>query len=63
MDWDRSGTISRSEFRSYLEELKKGEDISIEDVMEAFKNMDKDGNNMIHWEEFYVSATAFRVAR
>ena len=55
MDWDRNGTISRTEFKSYLQEMKKGEEINMEEVMRAFKNMDKNQDNQISWDEFYVS--------
>ena len=55
MDWDRNGTISRSEFKSYLQEMKKGEEINMDEVLKAFKNMDKNNDNQISWDEFYVS--------
>ena len=55
MDWDRNGTISRTEFKSYLQEMKKGEEINMEEVLTAFKNMDKNKDNQISWDEFYVS--------
>ena len=55
MDWDRNGSISRTEFKSYLQEMKKGEEINMEEVLEAFKNMDKNHDNQISWDEFYVS--------
>ncbi len=57
MDWDRSGSISRAEFKNYLEELKKGEALSNEEVNDAFKNIDKDGDHHIHWEEFCEAMT------
>ena len=55
MDWDRNGSISRTEFKSYLQEMKKGEEINMEEVLTAFKNMDKNKDNQISWDEFYVS--------
>ena len=60
MDWDRNGTISRTEFKSYLQEMKKGEEINMEEVMRAFKNMDKNQDNQISWDEFYVSDDLIR---
>ena len=55
MDWDKNGTISCIEFKSYLAKLKKGEDLDHEDVVEAFNAIDVDGSKQINWAEFYVS--------
>jgi len=32
MDWDKNGYVTPLEFKSYMAELKKGEDINTEDV-------------------------------
>lgn len=55
MDWDKNGTISCVEFRSYLQQLKKGEELDNEEVLKAFNKMDVDGSKQINWEEFFVS--------
>ena len=55
MDWDKNGTISCIEFKSYLAKLKKGEDLDHEDVVEAFNAIDVDGSKQINWSEFFVS--------
>lgn len=58
MDWDKNGYITPIEFRSYLEALKKGEEISQEEVIKAFNSIDKDGSKQIHWNEFLVRELA-----
>ena len=55
MDWDKNGTISCVEFKSYLSKLKKGEDVNHEEVVRSFNEMDKDGSKQINWQEFFVS--------
>ena len=56
MDWDKNGTISCVEFKSYLQRMSGGDDIlNHEDVVTAFKQIDVDGSKAINWEEFYVS--------
>ena len=55
MDWDKNGTISCIEFKSYLAKLKKGEELDHEDVVEAFNAIDIDGSKQINWGEFFVS--------
>ena len=37
MDWDKNGYVTPIEFKSYLAELKKGEDINPDEVYEAFE--------------------------
>ena len=54
MDWDKNGYITPLEFKSYLSDLRKGENISTDEVLEAFDTMDTDGSRQIQWEEFYV---------
>ena len=54
MDWDKNGTISCIEFKSYLAELKKGEDLDHGEVLQAFNQIDVDGSKQINWEEFQV---------
>ena len=56
MDWDKNGYITPIEFKSYLQSLKKGEDMDMDEVYEAFDRMDKDGSKQIQWEEFLVRA-------
>ena len=56
MDWDKNGYITPIEFKSYLSSLRKGEEISSEEVYEAFDKIDTDGSKVIEWEEFLVSA-------
>jgi len=53
MDWDKNGTISCIEFKSYLQKLKKGEDLDHQDVVEAFNAIDIDGSKQINWQEFF----------
>ena len=55
MDWDKNGTISCVEFKSYLQQLKKGEELDHEEVVKAFSEIDTDGSKQINWEEFFVS--------
>jgi len=54
MDWDKNGTVSPIEFKSYLASLKKGEDLNSEEVYSAFDKIDTDGSRQIQWEEFLV---------
>ena len=54
MDWDKNGYITPIEFKSYMSELKKGEDINVAEVYEAFDKIDTDGSKHIHWHEFHV---------
>ncbi len=54
MDWDKNGYVTPIEFKSYLKELKKGEEINSEEVYEAFDKIDTDGSKHIHWQEFHV---------
>ena len=55
MDWDKNGSVSFVEFKSYLSKLKKGEDFDHSEALEAFKNIDQDGSKTINWKEFSVS--------
>jgi len=55
MDWDKNGTISCIEFKSYLVKLKKGEDIDHSECVEAFNAIDVDGSKQINWNEFFES--------
>ena len=55
MDWDKNGTISCIEFKSYLAKLKKGEDLDHAECVEAFNAIDVDGSKQINWSEFFVS--------
>ena len=54
MDWDKNGTISCIEFKTYLAKLKKGEELDHEDVVSAFNAIDIDGSKQINWTEFFV---------
>jgi Ca2+-binding EF-hand superfamily protein len=62
MDWDKNGSISCVEFKSYLQTLKKGEDLNHDEVLKAFNQIDADGSKQINWEEFFVSANAKKIA-
>ena len=55
MDWDKNGTVSCVEFKSYLAKLKKGESLDHDEVVKAFQQIDIDGSKQINWEEFFVS--------
>ena len=55
MDWDQNGYITPIEFKSYLASLKKGEELNMDEVHDAFDQIDTDGSKQIQWEEFYVS--------
>ena len=56
MDWDKNGTISCVEFKSYLQKMNGGNDIlDHREVVQAFNQIDQDGSKQINWEEFYVS--------
>ena len=55
MDWDKNGTISCIEFKSYLAKLKKGEELDHAECVEAFNAIDVDGSKQINWNEFFVS--------
>ena len=55
MDWDKNGTISCVEFKSYLQKMSGGNDIlDHKEVVQAFNQIDQDGSKQINWEEFYV---------
>ena len=57
MDWDKNGTISCVEFKSYLQKMNGGNDIlDHREVVQAFNQIDQDGSKQINWEEFYVRA-------
>jgi Ca2+-binding EF-hand superfamily protein len=56
MDWDKNGLVSPIEFKSYLANLKKGEELNTEEVYSAFQKIDRDGSKQIQWEEFLVRA-------
>ena len=61
MDWDKNGTISCVEFKSYLQKMNGGNDIlDHRDVVQAFNQIDQDGSKQINWEEFYVSSTLWK---
>ncbi len=62
MDWDKNGTISCVEFKSYLQQLKKGEELDHEEVTQAFSQIDTDGSKQINWEEFLVSQLTKKIA-
>ena len=55
MDWDKNGTISCIEFKSYLAKLKKGEELDHAECVDAFNAIDVDGSKQINWNEFFVS--------
>jgi len=55
MDWDKNGTISCIEFKSYLAKLKKGEELDHAECVEAFNAIDVDGSKQINWNEFFES--------
>jgi Ca2+-binding EF-hand superfamily protein len=63
MDWDKNGTVSPIEFKSYLANLKKGEELNSEEVYSAFEKIDTDGSRQIQWEEFLVHKAGLRSTR
>ena len=54
MDWDKNGYVTPIEFKSYLSELRKGENISMDEVLKAFDVIDQDGSKQIQLDEFMV---------
>ena len=54
MDWDKNGSVSFIEFKSYLSKLKKGEDFDHSEALAAFQSIDQDGSRQVSWEEFFV---------
>ena len=54
MDWDKNGLISPVEFKSYMQKLSKGEELSHDEVMTAFHSIDIDGSKNLNWKEFEV---------
>ena len=55
MDWDKNGTISCVEFKSYLQKMGGGETyIDHGEVVKAFNQIDQDGSKQVSWQEFYV---------
>jgi len=61
MDWDKNGMVSPIEFKSYLANLKKGEEINADEVYKAFNEIDADGSKNIQWEEFLSAMTDMKV--
>ena len=60
MDWDKNGSVSFVEFKSYLSKLKKGEDFDHQEALLAFKSIDSDGSKQLTWDEFFVSSCTFQ---
>ena len=60
MDWDKNGSVSFVEFKSYLSKLKKGEAFDHQEALQAFKSIDSDGSKQLTWEEFFVSSRIFQ---
>ena len=56
MDWDKNGVVSAVEFKSYLSKLKKGEEMTGEEALQAFREIDTNGSKNIEWDEFLVRA-------
>ena len=62
MDWDKNGTISCVEFKSYLQKMNGGNDIlDHREVVQAFNQIDQDGSKQINWEEFYVREVSTKI--
>ena len=59
MDWDKNGYVTPIEFKSYLSELRKGENISMDEVLKAFDVIDQDGSKQIQLDEFMVRTRNF----
>merc|ERR1712062_843732 len=57
MDWDKNGSVSFIEFKSYLSKLKKGEDFDHSEALAAFQSIDQDGSRQVSWEEFFDAMT------
>ena len=62
MDWDKNGSVSFVEFKSYLSKLKKGEDFDHQEALLAFKSIDSDGSKQLTWDEFFVSSCTFQAS-
>ena len=60
MDWDKNGSVSFVEFKSYLLKLKKGEAFDHQEALLAFKSIDSDGSKQLTWDEFFVSSCTFQ---
>ena len=55
MDWDKNGTISCVEFKSYLQKMNGGDSyLDHREVVKAFNQIDQDGSKQVEWPEFYV---------
>ena len=54
MDWDKNGVVSAVEFKSYLANVKKGEEMTLDEALKAFREIDTNGSKNIEWEEFLV---------
>ena len=54
MDWDKNGVVSAVEFKSYLANVKKGEEMTLDEALQAFREIDTNGSKNIEWEEFLV---------
>ena len=62
MDQDQSGTITVMELYKFLIKVSKldnpdSDEVPWNDVRSIFKNLDKDGDRNVEWEEFFVSTT------
>ena len=62
MDQDQSGTITVMELYKFLIKVSKldnpdSDEVPWDDVRSIFKNLDKDGDRNVEWEEFFVSTT------
>src|SRR4051812_9613501 len=58
-DKDDSGTIDMDEFMAYMDKFYSVDETTVEDVVEAFKFFDLDGNGYISYDEFKSILTKF----
>ena len=60
MDQDQSGSITCNELYKFIVKVTKMENggeyqkVDREEVRAIFKNLDKDGDRSVEWEEFFV---------
>ena len=59
MDQDQSGTITLMELYKFIIKVSKIDnaeetEVNWDEVRSIFKNLDKDGDRNVEWEEFFV---------
>ncbi len=61
MDWDKNGYVTPIEFKSYLAELKKGEDINPDEVYEAFEQARTFPNFAIDFSNYFSTQNPLQI--